>query len=67
MISIFPDFSLDRSRMSLINVNSILLAPCMFRAFSAMLSGMFSRRVSSFKPMMVLMGVRISWLMLVKK
>ena len=55
------------SSVSLISVSSSLLAPWMFRAFSAISSGMSFRRMSSFSPMMVLMGVRISWLMLEKK
>ena len=48
-------------------VSRSLLAPWMFRALSATLSGMSSRKMSSLRPMMVLMGVRISWLMLEKK
>ena len=67
IISIFPDLILEMSRMSLIRVSSSLLAPWMFRAFSATSGGMLPRRVISFRPMMVLIGVRISWLMLEKK
>ena len=39
----------------------------MFRAFSATSSEMSPRRMISLRPIMVLMGVRISWLMLEKK
>ena len=53
--------------MSLMRVSKSLLAPWMFRAFSATSSEMSSRRSISFKPIIVLMGVRISWLMLEKK
>ena len=53
--------------MSLISVSSSLLAPWIFLAFSATSSEMSSRRMISFSPMMVLIGVRISWLMLEKK
>ena len=65
-ISILPDSSLERSRMSFIVVRSILLAFWMLMAFSAISSEMSSLRIISFKPMIVLMGVRISWLMLAK-
>ena len=53
--------------MSLIRVSSSLLAPWIFLAFSATSSGISPRSVISFNPMIVLMGVRISWLMLEKK
>ncbi len=53
--------------MSLMRDSSILLAPWMFRAFSATSSEMSSRRMISLRPIMVLMGVRISWLILEKK
>ncbi len=66
-ISIFPDLILDMSRMSLISESSSLLAPWIFLAFSATSSEVFSRKMISFRPMIVLMGVRISWLMLEKK
>ena len=67
MTSIFPDLILEMSKMSLIRVRSSLLAPWMFLAFSATSGGISPRRVISFRPIMVLMGVRISWLMLEKK
>ena len=66
-ISIFPDLIFERSKVSLISVSSSLLAPWMLRAFSATSSEMSSRRMISLSPMIVLMGVRISWLMLEKK
>ena len=53
--------------MSLISVSSSLLAPWIFLAFSATSSEISSRRMISLSPMIVLMGVRISWLMLEKK
>lgn len=66
-ISIFFDLILDRSKISLIRVSSILLAFWIFLAFSATSSGISPRRINSFNPIIVLMGVRISWLMLEKK
>ncbi len=51
----------------MISESSSLLAPWMFLAFSATSSEVLSRRMISFSPMIVLIGVRISWLMLEKK
>ena len=59
-ISILPDLILDRSIMSLMRVSNILLAPWMFLAFSAISSEISPRRIISFNPIMVLIGVRIS-------
>ena len=52
--------------MSLIRCSSILLAAWMFIASSATSSEISSRRIISLRPTIVLIGVRISWLMLEK-
>ena len=62
-----PDSSLLMSRMSLMRCRSILLAARILAASSATSSETSSLRIISLRPMIVLMGVRISWLMLEKK
>ena len=62
-----PFVSLDMSRMSFMRASSMLPAPAMPRASSATSSEISSLRIISSRPIIVFMGVRISWLMLEKK